>query len=105
MQPTTHFLTRRFLSVLVLGMLASANALAAPTAAYPQPQPSSQEQYLLELINVARANPAAEGQMLANITDSEILRYYQHYAVNTGEMVSQFNGYAMSVRRWPSTRT
>ena len=81
--------------MLAISVLGSFNVLAAPTAAFPQPQPSSQEQYLLELINVARANPAAEGQMLANITDPEILRYYQHYAVNTGDLVSQFAGYAV----------
>ena len=72
----------------------SPDVSAAPTAAYPQPQPSSQEQYLLELINAARANPAAEGQMLANVTDPEILRYYQYYKVSTSQLVSQFNGYA-----------
>ncbi len=71
-----------------------AHATAAPTTAYPQPQPSSQEQYLLELINAARANPAAEGQMLANATDPEILRYYQYYHVSTSQLVSDFNGYA-----------
>ncbi len=94
MHPTANFLTRRILPVLALSMLGSFNVRAVPTAAYPQPQPSNQEQYLLELINVARANPAAEGQMLANITDPEILRYYQHYSVNTGAMASQFAGYS-----------
>ncbi len=69
-------------------------ATAAPTTAFPQPEPSSQEQYLLELINAARANPAAEGQLLANVTDSEILRYYKSYSVSTGQLISDFNGYA-----------
>ncbi len=104
MHTTANFLTPRLLPVLALSMLGSLNALAAPTAAFPQPQPSSQEQYLLELINVARANPAAEGQMLAGITDSEILRYYQHYSVNTGAMVSQFAA-TPPARRSRSTRT
>ncbi len=84
-------------SALALFSLSAAlgiHANAAPTTAYPQPQPSSQEQYLLELINAARANPAAEGQMLANVTDPEILRYYQYYQVSTSQLVSDFNGYA-----------
>ena len=81
-------------AAFLLGVASGVHATAAPTTAYPQPQPSSQEQYLLELINAARANPAAEGQMLANVTDPEILRYYQYYNVSTSQLVSDFNGYA-----------
>ena len=86
-----------FLVQLLSGLvsLAAAGHLsAAPTAAFPQPQPSSREQYLLELINAARLNPAGEGQMLASITDSEILRYYAYYKVDVGQMSTAFNGYA-----------
>ncbi len=85
---------KSLLAILSVSVAFGANATAAPTTAYPQPQPSSQEQYLLELINAARANPAAEGQMLANVTDPEILRYYQYYNVSTSQLVSDFNGYA-----------
>ena len=49
---------------------------------------------MLELINVARANPSSEGQMLNGVTDSEILRYYSYYHVDLGALVSEFNGYA-----------
>ena len=94
MHSSAHFLSKSLPLVLALCALGRLNVAAAPTAAYPQAQPSSQEQYLLELINAARANPPAEGQLLANVTDSEILRYYQYYKVNVGDMVSQFNGYA-----------
>ena len=94
MKARSHFLIFYTLQALALAFAGAAGVSAAPTAAYPQPQPSSQEQYLLELINAARANPAAEGRMLAGITDSEILRYYQHYQVSAGQLVSQFNGYA-----------
>ncbi len=48
---------------------------------------------MLELINRARANPAAEGEMLANVTDTEILRYYSQYAVDTNKLKSDFAGY------------
>ncbi len=67
---------------------------AAPTAAYPQPDASDREQYILELINAARANPAGEGQRLATVTDSEILRYYNYYHVSTNELVGDFGTYA-----------
>ena len=94
MNACPQILTRGILPVLSACLLGSLNVSAAPTAAFPQPQPSDQEQYLLELINAARANPPAEGQMLANITDSEILRYYNYYQVSTSTLVSQFDTYA-----------
>ena len=81
-------------SGLVSLVVVSGNLSAAPTASYPQPQPSAREQYLLELINAARANPAGEGQMLANVTDSEILRYYSYYHVDAGQLNAAFAGYA-----------
>ena len=78
-----------FAASLLLSV-AAVSAQAAPTALYPQPNPSNAEQFMLERINVARANPAAEGQMLAHVQDSEILRYYGHYNVDTGKLVSDF---------------
>ncbi len=60
---------------------------------YTHGDPSGDEQYLLELANYARANPAAEGQALANVTDPEILRYYSHYNVSTSQLRSDFAGY------------
>lgn len=69
-------------------------SLASASSFYPQPQPSNEEQYLLERINAARANPTAEGNMLASVTDSEILRYYSYYGVDTGALRSDFAGYS-----------
>lgn len=81
--------------LLALSLCVTARAaVAAPTTSYPQPQPSDREQYLLELMNAARANPASEGQMLAGITDSEILRYYSYYHVAVSGLASTFAGYA-----------
>lgn len=88
------FQPRTTLLLLASLLTTAAGLSAAPTSAFPQPQPSNREQYLLELINAARANPAAEGRMLANVTDSEILRYYSYYHVNTSQLTSDFNGYA-----------
>ena len=82
------------LTVLVSLTVLTGGLLASPATAYPQPQPSNREQYLLELINAARANPAAEGQLLANVTDSEILRYYSYYHVDTSQLAGAFAGYA-----------
>lgn len=91
----SNFAPAKFtLTLLSVCAAFSVRATAAPTTAFPQPQPSAQEQYLLELVNAARANPAAEGQMLANVSDPEILRYYQYYHVGTSQLVSDFNGYA-----------
>ena len=86
--------SKSLVSLLSLFAALSVRATAAPTTAFPQPDPSSQEQYLLELINAARLNPAAEGQMLAGVTDSEILRYYSYYKVSTSQVISDFNSYA-----------
>ena len=87
-------ISKCLLPLLALCAAVGIRANAAPRAAFPQPDPSSQEQYLLELINAARLNPAAEGQMLAGVTDSEILRYYSYYSVSTSQIVSDFDGYA-----------
>jgi hypothetical protein len=85
----------RFLSAsLALSLLAAASLQAAPASFYPQAEPSAQEQVLLELINKARSNPAAEGQMLASVQDPEILRYYSHYGVNASKLQSDFASYS-----------
>ena len=93
MNVRSRFFAKCLLPILTLSAAFGLRATAAPTAAFPQPDPSSQEQYLLELINFARLNPAAEGQMLAGVTDPEILRYYSYYNVSTSQVVSDFNGY------------
>ena len=94
MNAKPNFLIRALLPAFSLCLLSSLSVSAAPTAAFPQPEPSDQEQYLLELINAARANPPAEGQMLAGITDPEIVRYYNYYKVSTSTLASQFDSYA-----------
>ena len=83
-----------FTRSLVLPLFALSTLSASAASFYPQPNPSNEEQYILQLINAARANPAAEGQMLAGITDSEISRYYTYYNVDRQQLVSDFNTYA-----------
>ena len=93
------FALRRFfaclLPILSACLLASAQAQTAPTNAYPQPTTSADEQFMLECINRARANPPAEGTRLADITDATILQYYSYYAVSTATLISNFASYSV----------
>ena len=82
-------------SLLLLPAFALSTLSASAASFYAQPTPSNEEQYILELINAARANPAGEGQQLANITDSEISRYYTYYGVVRSTLVSDFDTYAV----------
>lgn len=52
--------------------------------------PTNEEQYYLELINRARANPTAEGLRLATTTDSNVLMAYNVFGVNLALMQTQF---------------
>jgi uncharacterized protein YkwD len=52
--------------------------------------PTNEEQYYLELINRARANPIAESLRLATTTDSNVLSGYSFFGVNLVLMQSQF---------------
>jgi hypothetical protein len=52
--------------------------------------PTNDEQYYLELINRARANPPAEGARLATTTDRDVLSAYNSFGVNLVLMQSQF---------------
>ena len=80
---------------LILPILALSAASASAATFYTQPTPSNEEQYILQLINAARANPSAEGQMLAGITDAEISRYYTYYGVDRSQLISDFASYAV----------
>jgi uncharacterized protein YkwD len=90
---TARFLTSAAAAAL-LSLAAASQAVAAPATFFPQAEPSNQEQALLELINQARANPAAEGQRLANVSDPEILRYYSHYGVDKARLAAEFASYS-----------
>jgi uncharacterized protein YkwD len=64
------------------------------TALYSIGNPTDEEQFYLELINRARANPAAEGQRLRNTTDPEILSAYAAFGVDLNLMVTQMSALA-----------
>lgn len=64
---------------------------APPTTPYSSGDVTDQEQYYLELINRARANPAAEGARFAAATDPDVLSAYAFFNVNLSLMQSEFN--------------
>ena len=87
-------LFRSLVPAVALLALPLTRSSGAPNTSYPQPDPSADEQYMLELMNIARANPAAEGARLAGITDANILQYYKYYSLNPVVMAAQFATYA-----------
>ena len=69
----------------------SLSAPEAPAAQlYSIGNPTNEEQYYLELINRARANPPAEGVRLATTTDQQVRSAYNSFGVNLVLMQSQF---------------
>ncbi len=68
---------------------------AAPLAGtpYSHGEPTAQEQYMLELINRARADPPAEGLRLQATTDPAILLAYSYFSVNLAQLVTDLAGY------------
>jgi len=65
-----------------------------PTELYDHGDPSPEAQYLLELVNRARANPALEGRLLADVEDADILRAYRSYNVDMEAIVEEFSQYS-----------
>ncbi|OGW12097.1 MAG: hypothetical protein A3G93_07120 [Nitrospinae bacterium RIFCSPLOWO2_12_FULL_45_22] len=55
--------------------------------------PTAEEQYMLELINRARANPAEEGQRFAYTNDTDVQNAINYFAVNISTMIAEFNSY------------
>lgn len=72
-----------------LGLAAAACSLAAAQADWDAGDPTAIEQVYIELINRARADPAAEGQRLKNTTDPDILGAYSYFGVDTTLMASE----------------
>jgi hypothetical protein len=64
--------------------------------AYSIGAPTDEEQQYLEYLNRARANPPAEGVILATTTDPDILAAYSYFGVDLVLMQTQFNAIATS---------
>ena len=67
---------------------------SAPDEIYSHGDPTNDEQYMLELINRARANPTAEGERLATVNDPEINNAYQVFQISRDQLRTDFAGYA-----------
>lgn len=89
----------KFFLLLSAGFLASAPLLHATTLErYSHGNPTPDEQFMLELINRARANPPAEGTFLFNLTNSndDIGFATDFFNVNLTKLKQDFN--AISAR-------
>ncbi|HZE13693.1 MAG TPA: CAP domain-containing protein, partial [Chthoniobacterales bacterium] len=76
---------------VVSGAAFSIESPSSPTGQlYSIGDPTNDEQYYLELINRARANPTAEGIRLATTTDPDVLGAYSNTGVNLVLMQVQF---------------
>jgi hypothetical protein len=60
------------------------------TTQYSIGQPTEEEQQYLELMNRARADPAAEGERLRGTTDPEVVSAYAFFGVDLDMMVAEF---------------
>ena len=60
---------------------------------YSHGDPTVQEQYTLELMNRARANPKEEGQRLINTADPDVQNSFTYFNVAKSLVTSQFNTY------------
>jgi hypothetical protein len=65
-------------------------SLHSAATTYSIGDPSPEEQLYLELMNRARLNPPAEGVILANLKDPDVLGAYQGFQIDLSLMQSQF---------------
>ena len=80
---------------------ASRSALAAPKApvapaaggTYSHGDPTALEQFMLEMINRARANPPAEGVRLQTTADPDVVAAYRFFQVDVAKMAAEFATY------------
>ncbi len=78
-----------FLLLITFGFL-SINSFAQEL------QPTDDEQFMLELINRARMNPAEEGVILANHSDPNIQGAINFFGVDKNAMIQEFSTYPSS---------
>lgn len=79
---------------LLAGMFAiGCVGLSAQTTAYSHGDPTNDEQYMLEMINRARANPAAEGIRLMDTPDGAVQQAYSYWQINKTSTKAAFATY------------
>ena len=69
------------------------NSIQSPLALYSHGDPTNDEQYILECVNRARANPTAEGIRLATTTDTRVTSAYTYWGIDLNKLKQQFAGY------------
>lgn len=80
----------------MLGAIVTAPAvLAQGQTQYSHGNPTADEQYMLELINRARANPAAEGVRLAESSDATVKLGIDYFGVDRAKLKKDFASYAV----------
>ena len=84
----THSMYRFF--AFMVALLAVVGACRSQTL-YDFGNLTAEEQFYMELINRARANPGAEGARLAATTDADVLSAYSFFTVDKVMMQSEFN--------------
>lgn len=80
-------------SMLLVLLLVPAVLSAQPNQAFSHGDPTPQEQYMLELINRARANPAEEGVRLIDTDDAAVQSAYQFFNINKSATKQAFTTY------------
>lgn len=83
---------RFILLAVTFGMVVSP-LLAQPTTAYSHGDPTPYEQYQLELINRARANPAEEGIRVMDTDDQAVQMAYSFFNINKNATKQAFTTY------------
>jgi len=66
---------------------------SVPTIRYDHGDPTNDEQLMLEMINRARANPTAEGEMLASTTDPGVSSAYTYFNIDRNKLRTDFATY------------
>ncbi len=84
---------RQSLLVAVTACLAWSASTAQPTQVYSHGDPTNDEQYMLELVNRARANPTEEGIRLMDTDDQSVQFAYQFFNINKAATKQAFTTY------------
>ncbi|CAN5505423.1 hypothetical protein BH10BAC6_BH10BAC6_09500 [soil metagenome] len=80
--------------LLILSCLLLTAMSATAQTQYSHGDPTPDEQYMLELINRARANPAEEGVRVMDTDDADVQRSYQYWNINAASTKAAFASYA-----------
>ncbi|MBS1562137.1 MAG: T9SS type A sorting domain-containing protein [Bacteroidetes bacterium] len=80
--------------VLLLSCLFLSAMGAIAQTQYSHGDPTPDEQYMLELINRARANPAEEGVRVIDTDDADVQSAYQYWNINKSATKAAFATYA-----------